>query len=77
MATDPKPKIALGCSGALVFLCILATSAAAIAPIATDGRASWNESMPFIVSGGVCCALSGFLMVGAIIWLVVASRSGS
>jgi hypothetical protein len=64
------PKIAVGCTGAIFALALLGTTAALLAPILTSGAASWEESLPFIASGGVCCFFSAGMLVGAIVWLV-------
>jgi hypothetical protein len=77
MAADNKPKIALGCSSVLVFLSLLVVGGAALAPSLTNGRASWDESMPVIGAGGGCCFFSGLLLVGAIIWLVSSGKKNA
>ncbi len=66
---DRKPQVAVGCSGCLTLLCFLGLLAAALAPVVTGGKASWDESLPFIIISGACCFLSFFLVAGAGFWL--------
>lgn len=66
---DRKPQVAVGCSGCLTLLCLLGLIVSAILPVATSGKASWDEVMPAIIGNGVCCFLSFFLLAGAGFWL--------
>ena len=72
---DPKPKVAVGCTGCLTLLCLLGLAGGLIAPIATSGKASWEEVMPGIISSSVCCFLSVLLLGGAIFWMVKSNQN--
>lgn len=72
---DNKPKIAVGCSGCLTLLCLMGLITTLILPVATSGKASWDEVIPGIISSGVCCFLSTLLLVGAAVWLVKSKPS--
>jgi hypothetical protein len=58
----------------LVLFSLLLVVGASLAPVLTNGRASWDESAPFIGGGGGCCFFSGLLLVGAIAWLVTSRK---
>ncbi len=72
---DNKPKVAVGCSGCLTLLFLLGGVVTGLLPVITDGKASWEETVPGIIGTNVCCFLSGILLLVSIIWLVKSNKS--
>jgi hypothetical protein len=58
----------------LVLISFAVVLVSALLPELTDHRVSPDEATMGILPGGCCCSLSGLMVIGAIIWAVVARK---
>ena len=69
------PWILLGIGGVLLLLSGAVALVSMLLPALTNGKASPEEAMMGVIPGCCCCcsALSLGMVIGGIIWLVIAS----
>jgi hypothetical protein len=68
------PKILTGCGCALVLLCLVSLAVFIALPEMTNHRASASEVLPGIWISGGCGCLSTLVLLGGVIWWVMAGR---
>ena len=68
------PWILLGIGGVLLLLSSAVALVSLLLPAMTNGRTDMEEAMLGIVPGCCCSALSLAMVLGAIVWLVIASN---
>lgn len=72
---DHKPKIAVGCSGCLTFLCMIGIAVSFALPAVMGPNVSSSEAMIGVYSSAGCCVASFlFFVIPSIIWVIKSSR---
>ena len=67
------PWILLGIGGVLLLLSGVVALVSMLLPALTNGKASPEEAMMGVIPGCCCSTLSLGMVIGGIIWLVIAS----
>lgn len=70
-------KILTGVGCLLFALSFISLCISLALPIATNGRTSWDEAAMGYVPGAICSCMSLLLLVGGLVWLLMARRSRS
>ncbi len=67
------PWILLGIGGVLLLLSGAVALVSLLLPALTNGKASPDEAMMGVIPGCCCSALSLAMVIGGVVWLVIAS----
>ncbi len=67
------PWILLGIGGVLLLLSGAVALVSLLLPTLTNGKASPDEAMMGVIPGCCCSALSLAMVIGGVVWLVIAS----
>jgi hypothetical protein len=68
------PLILLGVGGVLLLLSGAVALISLLLPALTNGRTSGEEALMGVIPGCCCSSISLAMVLGAIIWLVIASN---
>ncbi|MFN0020095.1 MAG: hypothetical protein ACKVP0_17685 [Pirellulaceae bacterium] len=68
------PWILLGIGGVLLLLSGAVALVSMLLPALTNGKASPEEALMGVIPGCCCSALSLAMVIGGVIWLVIASN---
>ena len=67
------PWILLGVGGVLLLLSVTVALVSLLLPALTNGRTDMEEAMLGVIPGCCCSSLSLAMVIGGVVWLVIAS----